>query len=132
MKKSMTFIELVIVIIIMSILVTIALVQYWKMVERAKIAKAKNTIGLIYFAEFMHLQQEGVFVAFSGYEDIGFLALDGHLELDSIPYDTEWAYSVDNVTNNTFTIHAKRTDGIYKDKEITFNKSKVWAGDHPL
>jgi len=66
MKKAFTLIELLIVIIIIGILATIAIPQYEKMVQRAKIAGALPKLQQIMTAEKLYYMEHGAYSTIVG------------------------------------------------------------------
>jgi prepilin-type N-terminal cleavage/methylation domain-containing protein len=63
MKKGFTLVELLIVIIIIGILVTMAMPQYQKMVNRARWAEAMQLAGSVKTAETLYYAENNAFTA---------------------------------------------------------------------
>ncbi len=124
MKRGFTLIELIIVIIIIGVLATLAVPQYLKSTERAKVAKAKHAMGIIAQAEKMYRAQNDTYI------DIGANAADANLgaftELADIDNDPDWAYTTENITTNTFTVRATRENGSMTGSSITITEAGVW------
>lgn len=66
MRKGFTLIELMVVVVIIGVLATFAVPQYFKLTTKAKFTKAKHAIGLLAQAEKLHYgeyDEYGVFAA---------------------------------------------------------------------
>jgi len=88
-KKGFTLVELLMVVIIIGILVTLAVPNYFKAVERAKGATAKSGLSAIHKAEiaYQNSPQEEV------YCDLA--TLDGSDIVDfRDPTDLNWGYAI--------------------------------------
>ncbi|MDD3297145.1 MAG: prepilin-type N-terminal cleavage/methylation domain-containing protein [Candidatus Omnitrophica bacterium] len=136
MRKGFTLLELLIVVIVVGILATIAIPQFLTSVEKARVAKAKNALGLISHAEKMYRAENDEYVALevSGDDDT---ALDNYIELDQIRNDNDWNYVVTSTEATIFTITATKEGGAYAGATITLDQDGVCGpqeGDagHPL
>ncbi len=84
-KFGFTLLELLIVVIIVSILASVALPQFGKMTRRAKASEAINTLGSIFTAESLYYQENGD----------KFTADTAALSLLLVDYDTtKFAYAI--------------------------------------
>jgi len=63
MKRGFTLIELLVVVLIIGILAAIALPQYQRAVERARMAEGIQTLGSITKAQTIYYMQQGNFAA---------------------------------------------------------------------
>jgi type IV pilus assembly protein PilE len=124
MKRGFTLIELIIVIIIIGVLATLAVPQYLKSTERAKVAKAKHAMGIIAQAEKMFRAQNDTYVDIGA--DAADAALGAFTELADIDADPDWAYTTENISTNTFTVRATRENGSMATNSITLNEGGVW------
>jgi prepilin-type N-terminal cleavage/methylation domain-containing protein len=61
-RKGFTLIELLVVVLIIGILASIAIPQYFKVVEKSRVAEAMSTIAAIKSAEERYLARGGVYV----------------------------------------------------------------------
>ena len=104
-RQAFTLIELIIVVIVIGILATLAVPQYMKATERAKIAKAKNAIALISKAEKLYRAENDTYITTSDWSNAG--PLDPYVELTDIASDGDWTYGAVGDTS-TFTVTAKR------------------------
>jgi prepilin-type N-terminal cleavage/methylation domain-containing protein len=130
-KKGFTLIELLIVIIVIGILATVAVPQYLRATERAKIAKAKNALGIIATAEKMYRGEKDTYTAALTNATLS-AALDPYIEMTQIVADPDWDYSTSAGTASAFTATATRTGGNYNTQTITMDQDGVIAGTHTL
>jgi Tfp pilus assembly protein PilE len=94
MKKSLTLIELLIVVIVVGILVGFGLVTYPQMVNSARRAKANHAISLIAEAEKIVHDETGGYEGVASNADITTLSTDSGIDLTSITADVDWSYTV--------------------------------------
>ena len=62
-KKGFTLIELLVVVLIIGILASIAIPQYFKVVEKARVAEAMSLISSVKSAEERYLARGGVYTS---------------------------------------------------------------------
>jgi len=125
-KKSFTLAELTIVIIIIAILAALAIPQFVKVQERAKVSAAMSKLDMIRKAESIYHSLYDNYTT-----DISKLS-------EEVPEvakvnDADWNFSI-SCTNcsSDFTATATRKRGRYKDKTITINETGQIGGSHPL
>ncbi len=63
MKRGFTLIELLVVVLIIGILASIAIPQYFKVVEKARVAEAMSLISSVKSAEERYLARGGVYTS---------------------------------------------------------------------
>ncbi|MHB0997436.1 MAG: type IV pilin protein, partial [Elusimicrobiales bacterium] len=63
MKKGFTLIELLVVVLIIGILASIAIPQYFKVVEKARVAEAMSLIASVKSAEERFLARGGTYTS---------------------------------------------------------------------
>ena len=92
MKKQhgFTLVELLIVIIIIGILAMMAVPQYQKMVDKAKIAEAKSNLNAIANAIYLYHVEHGHYSAATGGSD-GVTTIPPELDID-ISSSNPWEY----------------------------------------
>lgn len=129
MRRAFTLLELLIVIIVIGILATIAVPQFLTAVEKGRIAKAKNALGLIAQAEKMFRAEQGTYEAFT---DPGAnAALGEYIELIQVDNDRDWNYAVTG-NETTFIITATKDRAPSNATTIILNQFGVCSGNHPL
>ena len=127
-SRAFTLIELIIVVIIVGILATLAIPQYQKAVERAKGAKARDMVKLIFKAELMYFADKGVYV--TGYEDVIVPGLKDYIELDGALADTDWNYYA--FVAGTIYTGAFRTSGSCRQALLGSQAAIQWGPEDPL
>ena len=71
MKKGFTLIELLVVVLIMGILASVAMPQYFKSVEKSRAAEAIDALEAIASAQERHYMKKGTYVATLSELDVG-------------------------------------------------------------
>ena len=77
MKKGFTLIELLVVVLIIGILASIAIPQYFKVVEKARVAEAMSLIAAVKSAEERYLAKGGSYTATFTDLDISYANMTG-------------------------------------------------------
>ena len=128
MKKGFTLIELLIVIIVISVLATMAIPQYMKAVEKAAGAKARNAMALIARAEGMYRVELGNSTFVNCEANEADAVLGSYVALSPVDNDTDWTYAVSDATDITYTISATRSKGTNAGETIIMTSAGVWSG----
>ena len=128
MKKAFTLIELIIVVIIVGILATLAIPQYTRAVERAKLAKARHALKLLFTAEAAYMAEQGSYRTGNCY--IGnmhqFLGESAGIELTDLDNDLDWEYCILASGLNGFTAYAARRSGEYQGCVLGYDSEGLW------
>lgn len=128
MKKGFTLIELIVVVIIISILATLAIPQYIAATERAKSAKARHAIGLISQAEKLYRAGTDTYINIITKADLTVSpGLSDYVELTDITKDNDWSYTVTGASTRLFLITATRLGGS-DTGTITMDQDSAWGG----
>jgi prepilin-type N-terminal cleavage/methylation domain-containing protein len=125
-KKGFTLVELLMVVIIIGILVTLAVPNYYRSVERAKAGKAKAAMDAIRKAELQYrgyhdeyVDQSGAMADLTDFDPPGDIADDGD--------DLDWAYDVSGSGPNAMLITATRDNGPHTGDTLTMDQDGVMA-----
>lgn len=116
-RTGFTIIELLIVVIIIGVLATIAVPQFTKAIEKAKMSKAQNMIGIITKAQAM------IYAETDNYSNdlTGATGLKNYIaEIRS--NDGSWTYTTITGTA-ALTVGATRSGGKYNSCTLTYTAS---------
>jgi len=119
-SRGFTIIELLIVVVIIGVLATMAVPQFQRAVERAKVAKAKNMMALILKGANMIRSQNNC----NQYDGLGGCAGDVDATIDNVvnyvelgtlvttegDTDNDWTYATTRAAN-AMTVTATRNGG---------------------
>ncbi|MBU2062924.1 MAG: prepilin-type N-terminal cleavage/methylation domain-containing protein [Candidatus Omnitrophica bacterium] len=121
-NKGFTLVELTMVVLIIGILVTIAVPNYSKAVERAKGSVAFSNIKTI---------RKAMLTYFSEYRTFGAtLAQLGDLVGTTfLPDDGNWTYELSTAASS-FSITAERIQGVHSSKQIVLTSDDAVSGQY--
>ena len=123
-KKGFTLVELLMVVIIIGILVTLAVPNYQKVVERAKGTKAKANLDMVRKAQ---IQYRALVDEFAD----ALATLDSASEIDfssaNLTADNDWTYTMGGGGSSSiaFTCEAARRAGQFDGETITIDEDGV-------
>lgn len=120
-KKGFTLVELLMVVIIIGILVTLAVPNYYRSVERAKGGKAKAAMDAMRKANLQYRAYNDAFATDPA--DLQDFDLPEDL-LDGADAQTDWAYSIAG-DESTMLITATRTGGPNDGGTMTMDQDGV-------
>ena len=135
--QGFSLLELLITVMIVGILATVALPNFTKSVEKAKVKDGQSTVAAIASAERIYRLDQGSFGT------LGNLTANNYVsDPDAGNLNTDWNFGV-AAAANTFTATATRTGGGYNNQTVaateTFTGSpnalygnKVYSGTHAL
>lgn len=124
LKKGFTLVELLMVVIIIGILVTIAVPQYLKAVEKSKIGKARGVMDAIRKAELMYRGEMDSYTP-------NLAALGSQVDYSFVGADADYTYWLPVANNFQFTVTAMRRTGRYGGSGITLNQDGVMSAYRP-
>ena len=116
-KRGFTLIELLIVVIIIGVLVTLAIGNYMRSVERSKAGKAMNNLLSIRNTQTWYRACNDQYC-----DDVNALG-DWGLPLSSITADRDWTYTVPVHTAIELEVTATRAVGPYTGQSITIDEN---------
>lgn len=116
-----TLLELLIAITIIGSLVTIAIPNYMRVVERNKCIKGLQQVKTMRNAALMYHREN---LSFSSMDITALEKLAGTRFID----DADWAYSLINVTNTSFQVQATRQSGNWNGDIIVVDEKDSYTG----
>ena len=126
MRKStgFTLIELTMVLLLIGVLVTLAISNYARSIERSRCAFALNMIKTIRNAALVHFRENQTFsgMTLSGLET---LARANFYSDDSHP---DWQFTIPSTAANDFTLHAIRRSGPHAGTFIELTAKEQFGG----
>ncbi|MDD5070162.1 MAG: prepilin-type N-terminal cleavage/methylation domain-containing protein [Candidatus Omnitrophica bacterium] len=132
MRKGFTLLELLIVVIVIGVLATLAVPQFLSAVEKGRIAKAKNALGIIAKAEKMYRAENDVYLAV---DNDGLTDADGlgdYIEMDQIAADTDWDYAVTIDTDSFVATATREGSSGYAETILTNDQDGACTSNHDL
>ncbi|MFH2138278.1 MAG: prepilin-type N-terminal cleavage/methylation domain-containing protein [Candidatus Omnitrophota bacterium] len=119
-KKGFTLVELLMVVIIIGILVTLAVPNYYRSIERAKGGKAKAALDGIRKAE---LQYRAFNDTYTGtIADLAEYDLPPEIAAGA---DSDWAYTIPTSTSTALGLTATRSAGPHATEVISMDQDGV-------
>ena len=122
-RKGFTLVELLMVVIIIGILVTLAVPNYYRSIERAKAGKAKAAMDGVRKAELQYRAFNDEYTA----------TLDPDLANFDLPGDLwdgddgDWAYAITANTADTLEVTATRNAGPYAGDSVTMDQDGLYT-----
>jgi len=126
-KKGFTLVELTIVVILIAILAALAIPQFTRVQERAKVSAAKAKLDLVRKLQGMYHTLTDVYTT-----DFGLLDDELPEANESRLDDADWDIEVDSADASSFTISATRERGQYVNDTVTIDQDGTMGGTHPL
>ena len=119
-RKGFTLVELLMVVIIIGILVTLAVPNYYKSIERAKGGKAKGAMDVIKKASIQYRALEDIYPA--GLDDMLDCEIPAGMAAAATFDDGDWVYSLAANTATTLDIVATRNAGEHTGDTLTMDQ----------
>ncbi|MDD5746438.1 MAG: type IV pilin protein [Candidatus Omnitrophica bacterium] len=127
-KSAFTLVELMMVVIVIGILVSLAIPNYVRSIERSRCAVAIQNLKTMRSAALSYYNENETFDDLVNPSDLS--AFAGANFVDD---DTFWTYAFNPATTiDTFTLRATRNGGPHIGKFITLTQNDVWGGDYPV
>lgn len=143
LNNGFTFVELLIAVIIIGILISLAIPNYARSVERAKcsqaihVLKSMRSAALEYFNEIDHATMtQNTFTGVT----VAILELQVGANFDSIGSNPDWAYTITTNTATRLVLQAERLGGPHQaagneiltlTDDTTNNTQELWGGSYP-
>ncbi|MBU1087814.1 MAG: prepilin-type N-terminal cleavage/methylation domain-containing protein [Candidatus Omnitrophica bacterium] len=137
-RKGFTLVELLMVVIIIGILVSIAIPNYFKTVERTKGGSAKAVLDTIRKAELQYRAAHDTFVDVAvGDWAAGDISAFDYPEVlaTNAGDDGSWTYTVAGSDEDVFTATATRNltaPTVYQNATIDLDQDGVWTSSNPV
>ena len=123
-RKGFTLVELLMVVIIIGILVTLAVPNYYRSVERTKAGKAKAAMDAIRKAELQYRAFNDEYVDQSGaMDELEEYDLPGDIRDDG--NDVDWDYDVSGSSPDSMLITATRAAGPNSGSSLTMDQDGI-------
>ena len=109
-EEGFTLIELLVVVAVLGILAALAIPRLTGVTDKARLAEAEQAIGSLKTGAEMFFVENNSYIGLESTDlkDSNSQSKIGdYIELESLP--ANWKYSIENVTDKTFTIKAEGT-----------------------
>ncbi|MFH2138456.1 MAG: type II secretion system protein [Candidatus Omnitrophota bacterium] len=120
-KNGFTLVELLMVVIIIGILITLAIPNYYRTIERSKGSKARNNLRALQETEIWYRAHEDTYCG-----DINILGGWG-FPLGSLTNDPDWTYDVPVSTSSALEVRATRTGGPYDGSTMSVDEGGIFT-----
>lgn len=124
--KGFTLLEILIVVVIVSILASLAIPRYQKSVEHAKGSEAIANLNILRGAELRYFGEYDV-------ETNNLINLDVENPNFNAKYFSSYSLNIGpSISDGNFTITATRNSGIYNNSWISLNQNGIYSGNWPF
>ncbi|MBL7197190.1 MAG: type II secretion system protein, partial [Candidatus Omnitrophica bacterium] len=124
MKKALTLIELMVVIIIMGVLATLALPRFAKTLETNRAKEARAALEQIRAGERIYRSSEGFYYPYHpSAAQTDEATINSFLKLFLDTREIDWKYQVDTDSAGDFTATAEREGGANDGETITIDET---------
>lgn len=112
--KGFTFLELLMVVVLLAILASVAVPSFTNMLERAKVQDAETTLNVIYQAQRVYRLDHRTYTSLQQLVDAGYLPNPNP--------NQNWLFLTVDSAATVFTAQATRTGGRYNQSCLKINE----------
>ncbi len=134
-RGGFTLLELLVVVIVVAILAGIALPNFTKAIEKAKVQEAQGVLNTLFQAERIYRLDHDTFTTLA--------LLDANGYLTNPNPNANWNFSTSGETSTAFLAAATRTSGAHLNNTVEVDQNftgsanpnyggKIYRGNHPL